>query len=172
MPSRGSRWNPSLPTMTTTRKSRRLARHDLAERFITGLFGGRDWSALRALLRDGLERGAFDASTVTRFLASCVRDESIRPALRRLIVRDRSWKRRVADGSPLAAAELERMTAVGEVVREVRRLYGGDVAAAEQFLTLPHKRLGSQPPILVAATEGGAQAVRELLGRMEEGAPA
>ena len=90
--------------------------------------------------------------------------------LRRLIVPERSWKRRVK-GSPLSASEMERLLAVGEVVRETRRLYGDEAVAAERFLTRPHPRLKGQSPILSAAMEGGAQAVRELLARMDEGAP-
>ena len=92
-------------------------------------------------------------------------------ALLRLIVPERSWKRRLAEKAPLSAPELERMTDVGEVVREARRVYGGDTDAAEQFLTRPHRRFGGEAPILVAATEGGAQACAKPLARMEEGAP-
>jgi putative toxin-antitoxin system antitoxin component (TIGR02293 family) len=64
------------------------------------------------------------------------------------------------------------MTQIGEVIREARRIYGGDSDAAMRFLTAPHRRLGNRAPILVAGGEGGAQAVRELLAQLEEGAPA
>lgn len=153
-------------------KPAKRSKQEIAEAFVEGIFGGRDWSELHALAQEGLERQAFGASTVENFLYRAVDDPDMRRALRGSIVSERSWKRRVADKSPLSAAELSRMTDVGEIVREVRRLYMGHDNAAKKFLTRPHKRLGDKAPILVAATEGGAQAVRELLGRMEEGAPA
>ncbi|HEY8175202.1 MAG TPA: MbcA/ParS/Xre antitoxin family protein [Gemmatimonadaceae bacterium] len=147
-------------------------KRDFSYAFVHGLFKGRDWNALHKVISEGVRRRAFGAPTVTLFISYAVTDEDIRRDLRSAIVSDRSWKRRVADKSPLSPAEVERMTDVGEVIREVRRLYGGDEAAADKFLTTPHRRFGGRPPILVAATEGGAQAVRELLARMEEGAPA
>jgi putative toxin-antitoxin system antitoxin component (TIGR02293 family) len=153
------------------RKRAESGKQRLADAFVEGILTERDWNSLHDLIHDGLERQAFGAETVNRFLTLCVRDEAVRPALRRLIVSDRTWKRRVVEGAPLAPLELQKMTDVGEVVREVRRLYGGDADAAERFLTRPHRRFGGRAPILVAATEGGAQAVRELLARMEEGAP-
>jgi putative toxin-antitoxin system antitoxin component (TIGR02293 family) len=149
----------------------RRTKQELADAFIDGLFSGRDWRELHLLAQDGLDRQAFGASTVERFLDQCVRDPHVRRGLRALVVSDRSWKRRVAEKAPLSPAELAHITDVGEVVREARRLYGGNDEAVEQFLTRPHRRLGGIAPILVAATEGGAQAVRELLARMEEGSP-
>jgi putative toxin-antitoxin system antitoxin component (TIGR02293 family) len=144
----------------------------LQDAFLEGLFSGLDWRALHAIILDGIHRAAFGAATMNQFLDRATSHEDIRLDLRNAIVSERSWKRRVADKSPLAPAEVERMTDVGEVVREVRRIYGGNLDASEKFLTSPHPRLGGRPPILVAASEGGAQAVRELLARMEEGAPA
>jgi len=124
------------------------------------------------MIRVGLQQRSFGAATLQRLLTEVVTDTGTRLALRRAIVSGRSWKRRVADRSPLSPLELGRMTHVGEVVREARRVYGGDVMAAEKFLMTPHRRLGNLAPILVAAGEGGAQAVRELLDRLEEGVPA
>ena len=140
--------------------------------FIDGLFEGRDWTQLHSIVREGILRRAFGATTVTRFLTRAAQGDEVRRELRDAIVAGRSWKRRVADKSPLSAAELQRMTQIGEVIREARRIYSGDVDAAERFLTAPHRRLGNRSPILVAADEGGSQAVRELLARLEEGAPA
>jgi len=148
------------------------AKHDLGEAFVQGLFEGRDWSVLHRIIHEGIRREAFGAPTLHRFLLFAIRDDAIRLDLRNSIVSNRTWKRRVAEKSPLAPAEVERMTAVAEIVREVRRLYGGDRDAADRFLSTPHRRFGGRAPILVAATEGGAPAVRELLSRMEEGAPA
>ena len=152
-------------------QKRRGARSD-SDVLVDGLFGGHDWTRLHSVVREGVERGAFGAPTVTRFLARATEDESIRRQLRDAVVAGRSWKRRVDDRSPLSSAELQRLTQVAEVVREARRVYGGNDAAAERFLTAPHRRLGDRPPIIVAASEAGAQAVRELLSRLEEGAPA
>ena len=141
-----------------------------SDALVDGILDGTDWSRLYEMIRNNLPQNGYGAATVTRFLSLCLLREEVRPVLRRLLVPDRSWKRRLK-GSPLSASELERMLAVGEVVREARRLYGNDAEAAERFLTAPHARFGGQSPILAAATEGGAQAVRELLARMEEGAP-
>jgi putative toxin-antitoxin system antitoxin component (TIGR02293 family) len=146
------------------------SRRSLSDTLVDGIFDGTDWSRLHAMIRDGLPQNGYGASTITRFLSLCLLTEEVRPMLRRLLVPDRSWKRRLK-GSPLSASELERMLAVGEVVRETRRLYGDNREAAERFLTAPHSRFGGKSPILAAASEGGAQAVRELLARMDEGAP-
>ena len=154
-----------------SRSANRPHKTDLSTDFVDGLLGGRDWMQLRLIIQRGVESRAFGAATLLRFLANAVRSEEMRAELRDTIVSERSWKRRVAGESPLSAAEVERITDVGEVIREVRRVYGGDLAAADKFLSNPHPRFEGRPPILVAATEGGAQAVRELLSRMEEGAP-
>ncbi|HEX4684420.1 MAG TPA: antitoxin Xre/MbcA/ParS toxin-binding domain-containing protein [Gemmatimonadaceae bacterium] len=144
----------------------------VSEAFVQGLSEGRNWSAIYKLVREGVSQGAFGANTVERFLEYASPESDTRRIVREAIVGNRSWKRRVADRSPLSPAEMERMTNVAEVVREARRIYGGDVDAAERFLASPHKRLGGEPPIIVAAAEGGGQAVREVLARLEEGAPA
>jgi putative toxin-antitoxin system antitoxin component (TIGR02293 family) len=157
--------------MSTTQRLVKRSKQEISDAFIEGMFGGSDWSELHALVQEGLERHAFGASTVETFLEHCTDDADVRRVLRGAIVSERSWKRRVADKSPLSAAELHHMTDVGDVVRETRRLYMGHLSAANKFLTRPHLRFGDKPPILVAATEGGAQAVREHLGRMAEGAP-
>jgi len=146
--------------------------HAYTHAFVDRLLAGADWSRLHAIIRTGVQRGSFGAATLQRFLAEVVGDAQVRMALRGAIVSGRSWKRRVADRSPLSALEVSRMTQVAEVVREARRIYGNDSASSERFLTAPHRRLGNTAPILVAAGEGGAQAVRELLSRLEEGAPA
>ena len=158
--------------MPSDQKPSLRAGQTFPDTFIDGMFNGTDWNRLHAMVRHGLTQEAYGASTVHRFLALCLVNEEMRTMLRRLIVPERSWKRRIGGRSPLSASEMERMIVVGEVVRETRRLYGGNTAAAETFLLRPHHRFAGQPPILVAATEGGAQAVRELLARMEEGAPA
>jgi putative toxin-antitoxin system antitoxin component (TIGR02293 family) len=154
---------------TTHRLSGRL-KQGPADTLVDRIFDGTDWVRLHAMIRAELARNGYGASTLIQFLSRCLLNEEVRPMLRQLIVPDRSWKRRLK-GAPLSASEMERMLAVGEVVREARRLYGGNVEAAEQFLTRPNARFGGQTPILAAATEGGAQAVRELLARVDEGAP-
>ena len=146
-------------------------REQLSHQFITSLFRGDDWSSLHQLIQAGLEKNAFKAYTVTEFLELAVNEATARSALRPYIVTDRSWKRRVAEKSPLSAAEVDRLADVGEVVRAARRIWGSP-DTAEPFLTRPHPRLQGKKPIEVAATEGGAQAVRELMSRIEEGAPA
>lgn len=143
----------------------------LSHQFIVRLFRGDDWRSLHELIQTGLEKNAFRAHTVNEFLEHAITEAAARSALRPWLVTDRSWKRRVSEKSPLSAAELDRLADVGEVVREARRIWG-ELDAAERFLTRPHPRLRGGKPIEVAATEGGAQAVRELMSRIEEGAPA
>ncbi|MEP7002516.1 MAG: MbcA/ParS/Xre antitoxin family protein [bacterium] len=156
--------------MASTHHSAARLKQGLTDTLVDGIFDGTDWMRLHATIRSGLAQNGYGASTLVRFLSRCLLNEEVRPMLRQLIVPDRSWKRRL-QGAPLSASEMERMIAVGEVVREARRLYGGNVDAAEQFLTTPNARFAGQTPVLAAATEGGAQAVRELLARMDEGAP-
>ena len=151
---------------TSTRR-----KEEISSDFVEGVFRNRDWAELYSIVRAGIEMGAFRAPTVDKFGRSAVQDERHQVELRYSIVSERSWKRRVVEKTPLSSAEVERMTDVGEVVREARRVYGGDEDAADRFLTQPHPRLQNRPPVLVAASEAGAQAVRELLARMEEGAP-
>ena len=77
----------------------------------------------------------------------------------------------MAEGRALSRVELKTMVDIGDVIREARRVYGRDTEAAELFLTIPVHALGGKPPLLVAATAGGAQAVHEHIARIEEGAP-
>lgn len=156
--------------MKNTERSVAVARTSPSEMMVDGIFGGMDWMRLHAVIRTGLAQKGYGAETLNRFLVRCLLTEEVRPVLRQLIVPERSWKRRLK-GALLSNSELERMLAVGEVVREARRIYGDNLEAADRFLTRPHPRFAGQPPILAAATEGGAQAVRELLARIEEGAP-
>lgn len=143
----------------------------LSHQFIVRLFRGDDWTSLYQLIQTGLDKKAFRAGTVTEFLEHAISESAARSALRPYLVTERSWKRRVSEKSPLSASELDRLTDVGEVIREARRIWG-DNDAAERFLTRPHARLRGKRPVEVAATEGGAQAVRELMSRIQEGAPA
>jgi len=166
---------PLAKVRVMKKPSRRVAErtaHPYTHSFVDQLLEGADWTHLHGLIHDGVQRRALGAAALQRFLAGAVDDAAMRLAVRAAIVSGRSWKRRVADRSPLSPLELERMTHVGEVVREARRVYGGDAAAAERFLVAKHRRLDRRAPILVAADEGGSQAVRELLARLEEGAPA
>lgn len=156
--------------MPSTR-SRLPVENQLSRQFIVRLFRGDDWKSLHQLIQTGLRKKSFKAQTVTDFLEHAVSEATARTDLRPYLVTDRSWKRRVSEKSPLSAAELDRLADVGEVVREARRIWG-QPDAAERFLTRPHPRLQGKKPIEVAATEGGAQAVREMMSRIEEGAPA
>ncbi len=156
--------------MPTIKAHSRTA-EQLSHQFILRLFRGDDWKSLYQLIQAGLDKKAFRAQTVTEFLEHAITESTARSALRPYLVTERSWKRRVSEKSPLSAVELDRLTDVGEVVREARRIWG-DNAAAERFLTRPHPRLCGKRPVEVAATEGGAQAVRELMSRIQEGAPA
>lgn len=160
----------SLRTRPTANPSHR-AHRAVSHAFVDGLFGGRDWLELHGLIQHGLERHAFTAATVRAFLARAVHQKSLRGPLRQTIVSDRSWKRCMAEGRALSRVELRSMVDIGDVIRAARRVYGGDTEAAERFLTIPRRELGGQPPIVVATTVGGAQAVRECLARIEEGAP-
>ena len=48
-------------------------------------------------------------------------------------------------------------------------LFAGDQAAADRWLKTPAKALGGRTPLEVLALEGGADAVRDLIGRLEHG---
>ncbi|NHT35118.1 hypothetical protein A9R10_18945 [Aeromonas piscicola] len=49
------------------------------------------------------------------------------------------------------------------------QLFDGDVSAALQWLKLPSKALGGESPIQMLSTPPGAEAVMDLIGRIEHG---
>lgn len=49
------------------------------------------------------------------------------------------------------------------------QLFDGDQAASDRWLSEPAKALGGRTPLEALALEGGAEAVRDLIGRLEHG---
>jgi len=56
-----------------------------------------------------------------------------------------------------------------EVMNEALRLFEGDREAALLWLNRPAKALGEVTPMSCLDTKAGADAVRELIGRLEYG---
>jgi putative toxin-antitoxin system antitoxin component (TIGR02293 family) len=150
----------------------RARESQISKKFLTDIFSDKDWIAVYHSLQEGIERNAFSSATVESFLELALETEEVRLSLRRLLVSERSWKRREGGKTALSAAEVSRIASVGRVLREARRLWPEPGhATAEKFLITPHPRLHGETPLKVAASDGGLPAVLELLERVEEGAP-
>lgn len=67
--------------------------------------------------------------------------------------------------------ESRKLTALIRVLNAANELFEGDVQAVRLFLTSPSRSLNSKPPLEVLSTEGGAIAVTDLIGRLENGIP-
>src|SRR5207247_8536099 len=80
----------------------------------------------------------------------------------------RSLARRKAQGA-LTGAESERLARVAGLFDKTVELFEGDRPAALNWLRMPAKALGDEAPLTLAATEIGARAVEDLIGRLEFG---
>lgn len=159
-----------MPT-TKALLARPAATRSFSRAVVTALLGGLDWATLQAAIEEGVERGAFRASTLDYLLGESIPDPVLRVAIRARIIPLRSWRRRTAGDQPLSATEVRRMTDLAEVVRGARDAYEGDAIAADVFLRTPRPEFHGRAPILMAAMDGGPQAVRELIAKLSEGAP-
>jgi putative toxin-antitoxin system antitoxin component (TIGR02293 family) len=58
---------------------------------------------------------------------------------------------------------------LADLIEKVIALFEGDRAAANTWLQTRNRALGNQMPLTMAQTERGAQAVEDLIGRLEAG---
>ncbi len=71
---------------------------------------------------------------------------------------------------PLSRAHSERTYELGRVVDAVARVFHGDVARIDDFLTRPHPLLDGEAPLdLTTSSSAGAEAVLKLVLRAEAG---
>ena len=84
-----------------------------------------------------------------------------------LQVAPRTWARRKHAGR-FDMLESDRVARLGRLVRRARNVLGGP-DEARQWLALPNRALQGRSPFDVSATEVGAEAVFDLLGRLEHG---
>lgn len=80
----------------------------------------------------------------------------------------RTLARRKAHGV-LTDLESERLVRLAGLFDQAVELMEGDAPAATAWLRRPVKALGNQTPLELAATEIGARAVADLIGRLEFG---
>jgi putative toxin-antitoxin system antitoxin component (TIGR02293 family) len=84
-----------------------------------------------------------------------------------LQISPRTWARRKQAGA-LDLLESDRVARLTRLVARTVVVTGG-VAEARTWLMLPHRALDRRTPFEVAGTEVGAEAVFNLLGRIEHG---
>jgi putative toxin-antitoxin system antitoxin component (TIGR02293 family) len=80
----------------------------------------------------------------------------------------RTLARRKAAGR-LDAPESERLYRLAELYRKAVELFEGNGTAAGNWLQSPNRGLGHISPLSLAASEIGARAVEDLIGRLEHG---
>lgn len=78
---------------------------------------------------------------------------------------------RMASAGHFSASESRSLAALIRVLYAAYDLFEGDVQAVRIFLTSPARALNSKTPLEVLSTEGGAIAVTNLIGRLENGIP-
>jgi len=84
-----------------------------------------------------------------------------------LSISPRTWVRRKQQGT-LDMLESDRLARLHRLVRRSATVLGG-TAEGRAWLTTPQRALGRRTPFEAAATEVGAEAVFQLLGRIEYG---
>jgi putative toxin-antitoxin system antitoxin component (TIGR02293 family) len=80
----------------------------------------------------------------------------------------RTLTRRQSEGR-LRPDESDRVWRASRIFDLAVDLFEGDVAGARRWLETPQPALGGEIPLEVAATEAGARAVENLIGRLEDG---
>lgn len=84
-----------------------------------------------------------------------------------LHISPRTWARRKSAGR-FDTLESDRLARLLRLIRRTADVVGGD-NEARTWLTTPSRALDHRTPLEVAATEVGAEAVLQLLGRLEHG---
>lgn len=86
----------------------------------------------------------------------------------RVVINQRTLKRRRAMKQPLSQAESERVIRAVRVISSARAVFG-DQNKALRWLRTPKKRLGGRVPIDMLSTEPGGRLVEQMLGQIDEG---
>ncbi len=69
----------------------------------------------------------------------------------------------------LRVDESDRLFRAARVVGRVLALYDGELPEAREWLESPQRGLGGAVPLTLAATDHGAQAISDIIGRIEYG---
>ncbi|BBO56953.1 type II RES/Xre toxin-antitoxin system antitoxin [Cobetia sp. AM6] len=77
--------------------------------------------------------------------------------------------KRRADTGYFRPAEGDRLYRFAEVYKSAADLFEGDKAKAKGWLLRPVRGLGGHRPVEMVATTAGAEAVLDLIGRLEHG---
>ena len=120
-------------------------------------------SALR--LRESDVREGVPVSVVAQLTSEL--EVSTQALLAWLQVAPRTWARRKQSGR-FDMLESDRVARLGRLVRRTRSVLGG-TPAARVWMSTPNRALRGRTPFEVAGTEVGAEAVFDLLGRLEHG---
>ena len=116
------------------------------------------------LTEDDVRRGV-PVTTVTSLAQSL--QVPLPEMLEWLSISPRTWARRKQTGV-LDMLESDRVARLGRLVRRATQVLG-HAADARTWLTTPNRSLQRRTPFQVASTEVGADAVFQLLGRIDHG---
>ncbi|WP_233266249.1 type II RES/Xre toxin-antitoxin system antitoxin [Cobetia sp. L2A1] len=89
--------------------------------------------------------------------------------LARYVVIPPATLKRRADTGYFKPAEGDRLYRFAEVYKSAVDLFEGDKAKAKEWLLSPVRGLGGRRPVEMVATTAGAEAVLDLIGRLEHG---
>lgn len=83
-------------------------------------------------------------------------------------ISSRTLARRRASGC-LRTAESERLLRIASVFERTVDFFEGDVAASIRWLTTPQRALAGELPLRYSRMDPGAEEVKDILGRLEDG---
>ncbi|WP_304526792.1 antitoxin Xre/MbcA/ParS toxin-binding domain-containing protein [Halomonas sp. I5-271120] len=89
--------------------------------------------------------------------------------LARYVVIPPATLKRRADTGYFKPAEGDRLYRFAEVYKSAVDLFEGDKGKAKEWLLSPVRGLGGRRPVEMVATTAGAEAVLDLIGRLEHG---
>ena len=118
-----------------------------------------------APLGEGDVRRGIPVTTVTALAESL--QVPVPQVLEWLSISPRTWVRRKQQGV-LDILEGDRVARLHRLIRRAALVLGGS-AEGRAWLTTPQRALQRRTPLEVASTEVGAEAVFQLLGRIEHG---
>jgi putative toxin-antitoxin system antitoxin component (TIGR02293 family) len=107
----------------------------------------------------------FPVGAVEELLASGVID---RGDLFQLVIPQRTLSHRRAKGQDLTPEESNRLARVAGIVLRTLELFESSEVAA-RWLRRPNRALGGERPLELLASDAGARAVEQVLGRIEHG---
>lgn len=105
-------------------------------------------------------------ATLTSLAAAATGSDADALRLRRLVIPDATWKRRVDVLSP---DESDRTIRLARVVAFARYVWHGNREATIAFLNTPHSLLHGLTPLACANSDAGARAVEDVLMRLLHG---